>query len=399
MPRAASTRRPERILEQARSDVRQPGGARPQQDRPARPREKLLALAADANETARSTRTFMISALTGDGLRRSARTSSPKRLPEGPWLYPEDQISDLPMRQLAAEITREKLFLRLHQELPYASPSRPRSWKEQKDGSVRIEQVDLCRARQPARRSCSARAAQTHQGDRPGGAQGDWPRSLERPVHLFLFVKVREQLGRRSGTLPRDGARIPRMSRASDSCGSHVDCGMDWRDDGIILGTRRHGETSAIVELMTAAHGRHLGLVRGGRSRRMQPMLQPGNRVDAIWRARLDEHLGNYLGAGRLSRRPADGDALASTGCSLRCAPAPFARARSASRPLQRLRSSSRTLGPLAAGELVARLEVMMLEELGFGLDLSPARRRGDRRSGLCLAADGPGRDAAAGAP
>ena len=69
---------------------------------------------------------------------------------------------------------------------------------------------------------------------------------------------------------------------------------MQWTDDGIILGTRRHGETSLIVELMTRGHGRHLGLVRGGRSRRLQPVLQPGNSVRATWRARLDEHLGNY---------------------------------------------------------------------------------------------------------
>src|SRR5690606_39079650 len=69
---------------------------------------------------------------------------------------------------------------------------------------------------------------------------------------------------------------------------------MEWHDEGIILGTRRHGETSIILEAMTAAHGRHLGLVRGGRSRRMQPLLQPGNRVGLVWRARLDEHLGHF---------------------------------------------------------------------------------------------------------
>jgi excisionase family DNA binding protein len=69
---------------------------------------------------------------------------------------------------------------------------------------------------------------------------------------------------------------------------------MEWRDEGIVLGTRRHGETSVIVEAMTAVHGRHLGMVRGGRSKRMQPVLQPGNRVELTWRARLDEHLGTY---------------------------------------------------------------------------------------------------------
>ena len=69
---------------------------------------------------------------------------------------------------------------------------------------------------------------------------------------------------------------------------------MEWADEAIILGTRRHGETSAIVETMTRRHGRHMGLVRGGRSRRMQPLLQPGNRVQVTWWARLDEHLGTF---------------------------------------------------------------------------------------------------------
>src|SRR6201991_73416 len=69
---------------------------------------------------------------------------------------------------------------------------------------------------------------------------------------------------------------------------------MEWRDEGIIIGLKRHGESSAIVELMTRSHGRHLGLVRGGAGSRMRPLLQPGNTVNAVWRARLDEHLGYY---------------------------------------------------------------------------------------------------------
>src|ERR1700738_3233851 len=69
---------------------------------------------------------------------------------------------------------------------------------------------------------------------------------------------------------------------------------MEWTDEGIVLGVRRHGESSAIVELLTRGHGRHLGLVRGGASSRMRPLLQPGNSVTAVWRARLDEHLGMY---------------------------------------------------------------------------------------------------------
>ena len=70
---------------------------------------------------------------------------------------------------------------------------------------------------------------------------------------------------------------------------------MEWTDEGIVLGVRRHGESSAIVELLTREHGRHLGLVRGGSGSRMRPLLQPGNGVRAVWRARLDEHLGTYV--------------------------------------------------------------------------------------------------------
>src|SRR4051812_9883541 len=69
---------------------------------------------------------------------------------------------------------------------------------------------------------------------------------------------------------------------------------MQWTDEGIVLGVKRHGEANAILELMTREHGRHLGLVRGGAGSRLRPVLQPGNHVSAIWRARLEEHLGNY---------------------------------------------------------------------------------------------------------
>src|SRR5690349_511372 len=70
---------------------------------------------------------------------------------------------------------------------------------------------------------------------------------------------------------------------------------MQWSDEGIVLGSRRHGEGNAILELMTRAHGRHLGLVRGGAGSRLRPVLQPGNSIRLVWRARLDEHLGNYM--------------------------------------------------------------------------------------------------------
>ncbi len=102
--------------------------------------EALLTLAKTANERVPFQRTFMVSALTGSGC-KDLLDYLAEKLPAGPWYYPEDQISDLPMRQLAAEITREKLYLRLHQELPYSSHVETEKWEEKKDGSVRIEQV------------------------------------------------------------------------------------------------------------------------------------------------------------------------------------------------------------------------------------------------------------------
>jgi GTP-binding protein Era len=154
--------------------------------------ESLLALAATANERVDFQRTFMVSALTGAGcdaiLDHLAGT-----LPVGPWFYPEDQISDLPMRQLAAEITREKLYLRLHQELPYSSHVETERWEEKPDGSVRIEQVIY------VERDSQKKIVLGHKGEtiRSIGqaARKDIGEILEQKVHLFLFVKVRENWG------------------------------------------------------------------------------------------------------------------------------------------------------------------------------------------------------------
>ncbi|MHB2265766.1 DNA repair protein RecO [Aliihoeflea sp. PC F10.4] len=157
---------------------------------------------------------------------------------------------------------------------------------------------------------------------------------------------------------------------------------MEWRDDGIILGTRRHGETSVILEVMTPGHGRHLGLVRGGRSRRMQPVLQPGNRVELVWRARLDEHLGFFavepvdLKAARLMESAASVYGLQLMAAHLRLLPE-----RDPHLGLYE------TLGvvldhlgdPVSAAELVVRFELHILEELGFGLDLERCAATGTR--------------------
>lgn len=156
---------------------------------------------------------------------------------------------------------------------------------------------------------------------------------------------------------------------------------MEWSDDGIVLGVRRHGETSAIVELMTPTRGRHLGLVRGGISRRIKPYLQPGNSVHAIWRARLDEHLGNYTIEGTVSRA----DRLMASASASYC--------------MQTLAALLRLLPerdphvalydalclivdhldePQIAAPLLVRFELQMLAELGFGLDLGECAATGD---------------------
>ena len=154
--------------------------------------EALLTLAKTANELVAFDRTFMVSALTGTGC-DDILDYLAEALPAGPWFYPEDQLSDLPMRQLAAEITREKLYLRLHEELPYASHVETEKWEEKKDGSVRIEQViyverDSQKAIVLGNKGETIRAIGQ-------SARRDIGAILEQEVHLFLFVKVREKWG------------------------------------------------------------------------------------------------------------------------------------------------------------------------------------------------------------
>ncbi len=132
---------------------------------------------------------FMVSALTGDGV-HDLLAYLAGTLPEGPWLYPEDQLSDLPERLLAAEVTREKLFLRLHEELPYALTVETESWKELKDGGLRLEQTVYVR-RDSQKAIVLGKGGRAIKAVREA-AQAELTESLGRPVHLFLFVKVRE---------------------------------------------------------------------------------------------------------------------------------------------------------------------------------------------------------------
>ncbi|MCB8836046.1 GTPase Era [Aurantimonas sp. VKM B-3413] len=155
-------------------------------------RDRLLGLTKEITERAEFAKVFMISALTGSGC-ADLMDYLAAALPEGPWYYPEDQISDLPLRQLAAEITREKLFLRLHQELPYASHVETELWETRPDGSARVEQTIY------VERDSQKRIVIGHKGETikaiGQAARKEIIEAAEQTVHLFLFVKVRENWG------------------------------------------------------------------------------------------------------------------------------------------------------------------------------------------------------------
>jgi GTP-binding protein Era len=155
-------------------------------------KEALLTLANAANDKAQFEATFMVSALTGDGVVDLKRWLA-AHVPPGPWLYPPDQMSDAPLRQLAAEITREKLFERLHQELPYHSTVETEQWKELRKGDIRIEQT-IYVERESQRKIVLGKAGQTIKAIGEA-ARKDIAEIAEAKVHLFLFVKVREGWG------------------------------------------------------------------------------------------------------------------------------------------------------------------------------------------------------------
>lgn len=155
-------------------------------------KEVLLTLAKAANEKVRSEATFMVSALTGDGVPHLKQWLA-QHVPPGPWLYPPDQMSDAPVRQLAAEITREKLFERLHQELPYHSTVETEVWKELRAGDIRIEQT-IYVERESQRKIVLGKGGQTIKAIGEA-ARKDIAEIVDAKVHLFLFVKVREGWG------------------------------------------------------------------------------------------------------------------------------------------------------------------------------------------------------------
>ena len=152
-------------------------------------RSRLLDLAAALNEKHAFVETFMVSALTGDGIGK-VRDKLAAMMPEGPWLFPEDEVSDAPLRSLAAEITREKLFERLHDELPYQSTVETDQWKTMKDGSARVEQTIFV-TRETQRRIVLGKGGQTIKAIGEA-ARREIAEAADCKVHLFLFVKVRE---------------------------------------------------------------------------------------------------------------------------------------------------------------------------------------------------------------
>src|SRR3979409_2646501 len=154
------------------------------------PRENMLALTAELNARLPFERTFMVSALKQDGVKDVLSTLA-AALPEGPFLYPEDPAADLPLRLLAAEVTREQVFLQLHQELPYEAAVETEKWEDRPDGSVRIEQtIHVQRDGQRAIFLGKGGARIKQIGAR---ARHELGQMLERPVHLFLHVKVSER--------------------------------------------------------------------------------------------------------------------------------------------------------------------------------------------------------------
>ncbi len=167
----------------------------------------LLRLTGDLSALKAFDQVFMISALTGDGV-ADLKAYLAGAVPPGPWLFPEDQLSDASLRQTAAEITREKLFLRLHEELPYALTVETTDWKELKNGSVRIEQTIYVERESQRRIVLGAKGAMIKEIGQ--AARAEIAEIAGVPVHLFLFVKVRERWGEDPERFREMGLEYPR---------------------------------------------------------------------------------------------------------------------------------------------------------------------------------------------
>ena len=204
-PAGLSAQDTDRIVEGLKAEGKQAGLVLNKIDGMAR--VGLLPLADKLSATGVFDRVFMVSALKGEGMDDVA-TYCAAKIPVGPWLYPEDQVADLPSRLLAAEITREKLYLRLHDELPYASTVTTEAWKDQKDGSVRIEQT-IYVEREGQKGIVVGKGGQTIKtiGE---AARIELEALFGRRVHLFLHTKVAEGWGEKPGYYREWGLEFPK---------------------------------------------------------------------------------------------------------------------------------------------------------------------------------------------
>src|SRR6266849_4129361 len=186
--------------------------------------------------------------------------------------------------------------------------------------------------------------------------------------------------GRRNAGRSRLASAEPVVEGVACRCDSGAPVSMEWTDEGIVLGVRRHGEANAILEVVTSAHGRHLGLVRGGTGARLRPVLQPGNSVRVVWRARLDEHLGNFAVEGLRLRAaaflPAAHAVYGVTHLAALCRLLPERDPHPAIYgTLEAILDRMDDCDAVAAR--LARFELMLLAELGFGLDLATCTATG----------------------
>ena len=323
-------------------------------------RERLLPLTADLNELASFEEMFMVSATTGDGLDRLLDALA-AALPEGPYLYPPDELTDLPDRLLAAEIVREQIFLQTHEEVPYGTTVETESWQERKDGSVRVEATIYV-----------ARAGHKAILIGEGGSRVREIGARARSELESAARAARASVPQREGTrrLGR-GARAAARDRARGGVAR-----LEWEAPGIVLDVRPYGEGDALATVLTEANGRYRGLARGGASRAGPPPGRPaissrraGSRGSPTSSAASPAELVHPAAALAME------DPLALAILRAACAVAEGALPEREPHPACSRRAACRSSPHLSEGAALlpdlVRWEAMLLAELGYGLDLS----------------------------
>ncbi len=343
------------------------------------PPSSLLPLTAKLTAIAAFEETFMVSAGNGDGLDRLVDALA-AAMPEGPFLYPPDELTDLPDRLLAAEIVREQIFRQTHDEVPYAATVETESWQERKDGSVRIEatiyvarpghKAILIGDRGGRIKDIGARARQ--ELDNAAGTTGASVPERERTPRVGRGT--RPPAGDRSGG-GRVAVPLRLLAIVAGEAGPTEQKLMEWDAPAIVLDARPYGEGDAVATVMTEQHGLHRGLARGGAARGHSAVWQPGNLVQVRWVARLTDQLGSFSAelihpAAALAMD----DPLALGMLTAICAVAEGALAEREPHPrvfggllhlIARLPQGATMLAELV------RWEAVLLADLGYGLDLA----------------------------